>query len=66
VAEQLTAFGIKTTDRLITFTQLTPDTQAGNFQMVIQGWVRAIRTRTSHFVADSGMTAGTARAWRTR
>jgi peptide/nickel transport system substrate-binding protein len=52
VAEQLTAFGIKTTVRLITFTQLTPDTQAGNFQMVIQGWGSGNPHPHFAFVAD--------------
>jgi peptide/nickel transport system substrate-binding protein len=40
-AEQLTAFGIKTTVRLINFQQLTTETESGNFQMVIQGWAAA-------------------------
>ncbi|MCX5986833.1 MAG: ABC transporter substrate-binding protein [Chloroflexi bacterium] len=52
VAEQLTTFGIKTTVRLITFTQLTPDTQAGNFQMVIQGWGSGNPHPHFAFVAD--------------
>ena len=52
VAEQLTTFGIKTTVRLITFTQLTPDTQVGNFQMVIQGWGSGNPHPHFAFVAD--------------
>jgi peptide/nickel transport system substrate-binding protein len=52
IAEQLTAFGIKTTVRLITFTQLTPDTQQGNFQMVIQGWGSGNPHPHFAFVAD--------------
>ena len=37
-AEQLTKFGIKTALRTVTFTQVDPDVDKGNFQMVIRGW----------------------------
>lgn len=37
-AEQLTKFGFKTTLRTVTFTQVDPDVDKGNFQMVLRGW----------------------------
>jgi peptide/nickel transport system substrate-binding protein len=37
-AEQMTKFGIKTTLRTVTFTQVDPDVDKGNFQMAIRGW----------------------------
>ena len=37
-AEQLTKFGIKTALRTVTFTQVDPDVDKGNFQMVLRGW----------------------------
>ena len=38
LAEQLTKFGVKTTVRAVTFTQVYPDVQHGNFELAIQGW----------------------------
>lgn len=40
-AEQLTKFGIKTTLRTVTFTQVDPDVWKGNFQMAIRTWGNA-------------------------
>ncbi len=38
LAQQLTAFGIKTTVRTVTFTQWTPDVENGRFELGIQAW----------------------------
>jgi len=38
LAEQLTKFGVKTTVRAVTYTQVYPDVQHGNFELAIQGW----------------------------
>jgi peptide/nickel transport system substrate-binding protein len=38
VAQQLNDFGIKTQGRGVTFSQVEPDMQKGNFQFVIQTW----------------------------
>jgi peptide/nickel transport system substrate-binding protein len=38
VAEQLTAFGFNISPRAVTFTQIGPDIDEGNFQMAIQSW----------------------------
>ncbi len=37
-AEQLTKFGFKTALRTVTFTQVDPDVDKGNFQIAIRGW----------------------------
>jgi len=38
LAEQLTKFGIKTSVKAVTYTQVSPDVDKGNFQLAIQGW----------------------------
>jgi peptide/nickel transport system substrate-binding protein len=38
LAEQLTKFGVKTTVRAITYTQVPTDQQQGHFELIIQGW----------------------------
>lgn len=51
-AEQLTKFGIKTAIRTVTFTQVDPDVNKGNFQLAFRGWGNASHPHP-HFSYDT-------------
>jgi peptide/nickel transport system substrate-binding protein len=52
LAEQLTKFGIKTTVRAVTFTQVPIDVQRGRFELAIQGWGAGSPYPQFHFFND--------------
>lgn len=60
-AEQLTKFGIKTALRTVTFTQVDPDVDKGNFQMVLRGWGTA-NDPFPQFAFDSNLIRYTVRS----
>ena len=52
IAEQLTQFGIKTTVRMVTFTQHPIEVDEGKFQMAVRGWGAAHPHPHFSFAAD--------------